>query len=40
MGAIIIGTMVYVLLGVLITGGSFFVPAMRSDRGLVTYKDP
>ncbi len=33
MGAILTGTMVYAFLGVLATGGSFFVPALRSDRG-------
>ena len=40
MGAILTGTMVYAFLGVLATGGSFFVPAMRSDRGYAARKDP
>ena len=40
MGAILTGTMVYAFLGVLATGGSFFVPAMRSDRGYAARTDP
>tara|TARA_B110001452_G_scaffold215998_1_gene187287 strand:- start:51 stop:152 length:102 start_codon:yes stop_codon:yes gene_type:complete len=33
MGALATGTVIYFLIGVLATVGSYFVPAARSDRG-------